>query len=1256
MTLIILILAGSSGLYENYRENQLKIAGGSTIPTSSSAITLWVPTSEIEADSQYSTFPSTICIDDPVVSFSHNPSISYGGTPPYDSVDNPAYGFVWETVERLQLGSPSNPLDDLIDDGDTVLIKPNWVDFGPAVYTRPEVVRPLIDMAIAAGATVIYVGDGGPGVSVTNNVMSSANYTAMVSALDILHTEIDIDTINLNVINDGWHWINLSDNSSFAGSNITQYELGTGSGTLFDHTYYHQSDNQSVNPSGNVTGWYAINDIVLDADVIINVSKMKTHQEMMATMSIKNLVGFTLSSTFNDAGYTERIAHHHQPKESNYFTNDIFWRAILDMNKIVLYADKDGVLQPTQQRMYLNVVDGIQAMEKSQHHSYGGGGIPYNRHVVLASVDPVSVDAVGCRIMGYDYREIPSIENADSDTAHPIGTNDPEDIVIVGDIIDSEIAHVFQYNDNWDQDADDLDITDFIPPTIHSIDRQDNTVTANISGCLVAHMLYQIDGAEYIEKMSNVSDIYSVTLTENISGYRILAHDEYFNTAQVSPPTMEVIAEAEGQYYNTAPVFSNFGFDDDLNLDDGWYQIDSYIDTWIALFTDVAGSYWDSDNWTVPEFAALSEGSHTIYFKTSDDDGYVEGASGALSWQFYKDTIAPSYPTSVNSTSHPLSTWSDNNTVTVTWTDATDNFSGLDGYSLLWNTSANTTPSANKTIEEGVQFTTSSALADSDSHYLHIRSVDNVGNWQSTVHFGPFYIAVNAPFLSGGTISPSSGYTSATFTFSVNYTDFEDEPPTSITITTDNSTAENMTAQDDLDIDFTDGKIYLYSISGSDLGLGSHTFQFAASDGTDAAIGDTGPHSGPTVSSPPSGGGGGGNGGGGGAGITPVRPYLKDYTFTEGVSARSEDFKVELYIPEGTVAKNAVGSSISSIRIQEMAGPPLRPKDTATVSQVYEMGPAGATFDPPVLLIIEYDESKIPQGVAEKTLVISNYDDSLGQWVDLKSTVATENNTVTAKVSHFSVFAALAYTRPASFTITDLSIMPEEIELGETLNVSVLVSNDGNLSGSYPVTLKIGELLVQTKEVTLAGGEAETVSFSVIPESDGEQVIDVSGATGKCLVNLPKAPAAFSAGDLTISPLELLTGGRVTFSIVLTNTGGLSGTHDVSLKIDGADIETKQVTLDAGKSQKVTFTMAQEKAGTYSVEIEGLSGSFVVKELVPATVKEETAAMPAPAVAPAPEPVPTPPVNPWTIVGIVAGIALIGLASYYFIKKRRKTV
>jgi len=112
-------------------------------------------------------------------------------------------------------------------------------------------------------------------------------------------------------------------------------------------------------------------------------------------------------------------------------------------------------------------------------------------------------------------------------------------------------------------------------------------------------------------------------------------------TCDLSMPTMEPIAEAEGQYYNSAPTFSNFGFDDNEALDDGWYQIDSYT-TWTALFTDVYIPSWDSDGWIIPGFDSLGEGSHTIYFRARDNVGNEVGTSGEWSWQFYKDTIAPS--------------------------------------------------------------------------------------------------------------------------------------------------------------------------------------------------------------------------------------------------------------------------------------------------------------------------------------------------------------------------------------------------------------------------------------------------------------------------------------------------------------------------------------------------------------------------------------------------------------------------------------
>ncbi len=141
----------------------------------------------------------------------------------------------------------------------------------------------------------------------------------------------------------------------------------------------------------------------------------------------------------------------------------------------------------------------------------------------------------------------------------------------------------------------------------------------------------------------------------------------------------------------------------------------------------------------------LTEGSHIIYFKVSDDAANVEGEEGEWNWQFYKDTIVSTDPTSVNSTSHSVGIWSSDNTIDIAWEDATDATSGLDGYSILWDTDNTTIPDQTMDIEEGVQAATSPALADGNSHYVHIRSVDNAGNWQSTVHLGPFYIYTPLP-------------------------------------------------------------------------------------------------------------------------------------------------------------------------------------------------------------------------------------------------------------------------------------------------------------------------------------------------------------------------------------------------------------------------------------------------------------------------------------------------------------------------------
>ena len=401
---------------------------------------------------------------------------------------------------------------------------------------------------------------------------------------------------------------------------------------------------------------------------------------------------------------------------------------------------------------------------------------------------------------------------------------------------------------------------------------------------------------------------------------------------------------------------------------------------------------------------------------------------------------------------------------------------------------------------------------------------------------------------------------------------------------------------------------------------------------------------------PPS---GGAPGGGGGAGLDGVTSVLYVVTekgrFTDDVTAISDDGKVELFIPKDTIGLNRMGSLLSSISIKVRGDSPSPPITWLFTVMIYEIGPAGAYFDPPIDLIFEYDESLIPQGVAEKNLVAVTWDKASSQWVELESTVDPESNTVRARVSHFTTFAVLAHTHPASFTVADLSITPKIIDFGEDVSISVIVTNAGDLTGSYEMSLKIDDMVAQTKEVTLDGGDSETISFSVTPETVGEHTVNIGDLLGSFEVKTPpRAPASFVFRALTVSPAEVNIGERVAISVTVTNTGDLTGTYKVTLKIDGIAIETKEVTLAGGASQKVAFTTTTDTAGTYSVDIDGLSGWFVVKGKIP------PAPVPAPAPAPAvPEVPPVPPINWWLVGGIIAAVIIIGAVTWLVAARRR---
>jgi len=139
--------------------------------------------------------------------------------------------------------------------------------------------------------------------------------------------------------------------------------------------------------------------------------------------------------------------------------------------------------------------------------------------------------------------------------------------------------------------------------------------------------------------------------------------------------------------------------------------------------------------------------------------------------------------------------------------------------------------------------------------------------------------------------------------------------------------------------------------------------------------------------------------------------------------------------------------------------------------------------------------------------------------------------------------------------------------------------------------------------------------------------------------------AAFTSSKLSISPGEVYTGETVTISVLIINNGDGAGSYGVTLKINGALEATKAVTLNAGASEEVTFSVAKDVAGKYSVEVDGLSGSFTVKE--------------KPALPPPPPPTVPPPTIPpaavinWPLIwGIIGGVVVVGLIIFLVVRRR----
>ena len=391
-----------------------------------------------------------------------------------------------------------NPLGCLISPGDTVFLKPNFIAEGSLydrsrwdfVITHGAVTRAVIDYVFKAlqGHGRIIVGDG-PQTDSDFHLILERTGLRQIQEFYKRRLRFDLDILDLR----NERWINRKgihrETTKLGGDprGNVQFNLdGTSAfgevdaqsrkyyGAFYDteETNFHHRDGVHQ---------YLVSRSAIESDVFINIPKLKTHKKVGLTVNLKGLVGingnknwlphYTFGSPENHGdqflkrsvqsslensivtrikrslvkrnrvtgflaenlkqpayrlfGSTDKVV-----RSGNWYGNDTCWRMCLDLNAILLHGSSDGSLDIGMRKKFFSLVDGIIAMEGDGPVS----GTPRMTGLIIAGFDPLNVDMVCARLMGFDYSKIKLLERAYTLPQLLVWQDAPEQIRVISNL------------------------------------------------------------------------------------------------------------------------------------------------------------------------------------------------------------------------------------------------------------------------------------------------------------------------------------------------------------------------------------------------------------------------------------------------------------------------------------------------------------------------------------------------------------------------------------------------------------------------------------------------------------------------------------------------------------------------------------------------------------------------------------------------------------------------------------------------------
>lgn len=354
-----------------------------------------------------------------------------------------------------------------------MLVKPNLVmhenptgNGTDCLYTHPSVIAAVIDYVVVAlrGEGLIVLADAPMQSCDWNKLIDGSGLRELVEWYRAQGVDIELrdmrglrsaykeGVLTQELVDDAaGAVIDLGGDSAFSG--LSQSRIDGLRITNYDPSELKRHHTE------NIHEYYVSRDL-LDADVVINLPKAKTHRKAGVTGALKNMVGVNVRKEYlphhSNGSAAEGFDEYEQrsllkrvasslldrkneklasgggfsyralafacrclyfagkrisgdfKSEGSWWGNDTIWRTVLDLNKIVLYADAEGVMHDTPQRRMLVVCDMVTIGQ-------GEGPLlpePGEWGMLSFCDDPVVHDIGMARLMGSDETVIPTIHNA----------------------------------------------------------------------------------------------------------------------------------------------------------------------------------------------------------------------------------------------------------------------------------------------------------------------------------------------------------------------------------------------------------------------------------------------------------------------------------------------------------------------------------------------------------------------------------------------------------------------------------------------------------------------------------------------------------------------------------------------------------------------------------------------------------------------------------------------------------------------------